>query len=215
MGIVDVANKIIEMSAGQNPVQTYIDFLEIMALAHAAATPCAESMQRESQYMKAIAKYKPEDVNKMAEIYADIVCIAESNEKIVDILGPIYEKLEASNKRTGQCFTPYHVTKLMADIYINKEKIISEIESNGHVNIMEPTCGSGVNILAACQRIRELGFNPQMQVEVHANDIDINCVYMTYIQLSMWGIQAVVTHGDALKGVVWQKFKTMPLEGRL
>lgn len=209
MDIADIANKIIGMSTGQNPVQTYIDFLEIMALAHAAAVPNDENKQWETLYMKAIAKYKPECVNKMAEIYADIVCMAEESEKIIDILGPIYEKLEASNKRTGQCFTPYHVTKLMADTYISKEKVIKAVDEKGYVNIMEPTCGSGVNILAACQRIRELSFNPQTQVEIQANDIDINCVYMTYVQLAMWGLRATVTHGDALKGIVWQKFQTM------
>lgn len=39
-------------------------------------------------------------------------------------------------------------------------------------------------------------------------DIDIKCVYMAYIQLSLYGIPAVVVHGNSLTVEEWSKWYT-------
>ena len=41
-----------------------------------------------------------------------------------------------------------------------------------------------------------------------AQDIDIRCVWMAYIQLSLYGIPAVVIHGNTLTMETWSQWYT-------
>lgn len=41
-----------------------------------------------------------------------------------------------------------------------------------------------------------------------AQDIDIRCVWMAYIQLSLYGIPAVVIHGNTLTMETWSRWYT-------
>lgn len=68
----------------------------------------------------------------------------------------------------------------------------------GYFTMNEPTCGAGCISLAFAGRIQELGWNPSQNLVVRAEDVDIRCVWMSYIQLSLYGIPAVVIHGDVL-----------------
>jgi hypothetical protein len=53
-------------------------------------------------------------------------------------------------------------------------------------------------IIAAAKRIKEKGYDYQRTMEVVAQDVDWRSVYMTYVQLSLLGINAVVCQGDSL-----------------
>ena len=53
-------------------------------------------------------------------------------------------------------------------------------------------------ILSFAKVLREHDINYQQSLLVYANDISETCVYMTYIQLALYGIPAVVTCGNAL-----------------
>lgn len=53
-------------------------------------------------------------------------------------------------------------------------------------------------IIAAAMELKSKGVNYQDELEVVAQDLDWNCVYMCYIQLSLLGISAVVVQGDTL-----------------
>ena len=41
-----------------------------------------------------------------------------------------------------------------------------------------------------------------------AQDIDIRCVWMAYIQLSLYGIPAVVIHGNTMNMEEWDRWYT-------
>lgn len=43
---------------------------------------------------------------------------------------------------------------------------------------------------------------------VTAQDIDLKCVHMTYLQLSLYGIPAVVIHGNTLTVEEWSRWYT-------
>ena len=49
------------------------------------------------------------------------------------------------------------------------------------------------------KKINEAGGNAQMQMDIVAQDLDWNSVYMTYIQLSLNGLSAVCIQGDSLQ----------------
>ena len=63
-------------------------------------------------------------------------------------------------------------------------------------------------IIAFAEVMRKHGYNPQEDLKVICNDLDIKSVYMTYIQLSLLGIPAAVLHMNTLTLEHWDTFKT-------
>ena len=53
-------------------------------------------------------------------------------------------------------------------------------------------------IIALATEMKRCGINYQRELEVVAQDLDWNCVYMCYVQLSLMGLRAVVVQGDTL-----------------
>jgi hypothetical protein len=66
------------------------------------------------------------------------------------------------------------------------------------LTINEPSCGGGGMIIAACKVLKDNGFNFQKRLRVVAQDLDWKGVYMTYLQLSLIGCNAIVVQGDTL-----------------
>ena len=114
-----------------------------------------------------------------------------------DILGQCYMQLKLANKQRGQCFTPLSIGNLMANCLFHQA-----IEQQGYYTLNEPTCGSGALIIAFCKTMREKGYNPQAQLHVIAQDIDLKSVQMCFVQLSLLGIPAEIQHANPLTGEV-------------
>ena len=57
-------------------------------------------------------------------------------------------------------------------------------------------------IIAYAKALKEKDVNFQKMLDVKASDIDFACVYMSYIQLSLLGIKAVIARQDSL---LWEK----------
>jgi len=72
----------------------------------------------------------------------------------------------------------------------------------------EPTCGSGVMVTSMCKAMKKVGLNYCTQPVITAVDIDPKCVFMTYIQLALYGVPAVVIHGDSLACKEWSRWYT-------
>jgi len=53
-------------------------------------------------------------------------------------------------------------------------------------------------VIALALELQERGVNYQQQLHVTAVDVDAKCVHMTYLQLSLLHIPAVVVHGNSL-----------------
>ena len=62
----------------------------------------------------------------------------------------------------------------------------------------EPSTGGGGIIIAAAKVLKDRGLNYQKCLKVVAQDLDWKGVYMTYVQLSLLGIEATVIQGDSL-----------------
>lgn len=119
------------------------------------------------------------------------------NSNIDDYLGKLYMDTIPQSK-LGQFFTPFHISYLTCKTSVSDEDIAKEIENKGKITLYEPSCGSGGMILAFCKRLKELGYDPSEVMEVYAGDLDINSVYMTFIQLSMLNINAQIIRCDSL-----------------
>ncbi|MCL2053761.1 MAG: hypothetical protein FWG90_04875 [Oscillospiraceae bacterium] len=80
----------------------------------------------------------------------------------------------------------------------DKDDLYGIIKEKSFVSMCESTCGSGVMVTSMCKAMSEVRLNYQTQLCVTAVDVDLKCVHMTYSQLSLYGVPAVVIHGNSL-----------------
>lgn len=106
-----------------------------------------------------------------------------------DVLGPVYQILDGTDRGRGQCFTPMEVARLTARLSIgDHEKSMYE---KSRVDLNDPACGSGVLGLAFAETVQRLhGDDILRKVTFWGQDIDPACVLMTSIQYRMTGIDS-------------------------
>lgn len=191
----EIGNIIKSMSGKYSTHEIFRDFVECNALAIQNSCCLFHDEiweEREKQYLYTINKYDEKDRMKIAEMSA-YLCMAYEKEIIDDVLGNIYMKSNLGNKHVGQFFTPFCVSKLTSHLTIP-----DNIDQNNVFRMNEPTCGSGGMMIAAASTLKKRGINYQRCMKVVAQDLDWTSVYMTYIQLSYLGIDAVIAQGDTL-----------------
>ena len=196
----------LSMKYGEYPV--FLDFVKMCAIS--LYNSFAKNKKMEEMYLNAINSYDKEDQNLFPKMFGDLVMMYQTVDDIIDILGPIYEHEGLSNVHIGQFFTPSHVAEIMSKISLNdeKENFKKLIEDKGFITMCEPTCGSGVMIIAFAKVLKSENINYQKDLLVIANDISDVCAYMTYIQLSLYGIPAIVYCGNALTNDISFKMET-------
>lgn len=190
----EIVQDIQKLSGKYSTYQIFTDWIAMFALA--IQNSCnlihdAVWKERETKYMQIIGRYEKNEISRLSEMCAKFVVMMQK-EDITDWLGEIYMESGCGNKSTGQFFTPFHLSKLTANMmlenYKGEEKLIMQ----------EPSTGGGGMILAAAAVLKEKQLNYQRLMDVVAQDLDWNGVYMTYIQLSYLGIPAIVVQGDTL-----------------
>lgn len=149
--------------------------------------------ERESLYINTINKYELKEKELLYEAFGRLVVLFE--DEIKDYLGEIYMKTEMGNKHTGQFFTPFHLSEFTSRITIDIDKLKN---SNEKIYLNEPSTGGGGMMLAAIKTLKENGIDYINRLEIEAQDLDYRGVYMTYIQLSLLGVSAIVKQGDTL-----------------
>ena len=129
-----------------------------------------------------------------------------------DILGAVYSELRLNNEvgkassKLGQFFTPDPVCRAMAMMTGIGEK--SSTEENELTTVCEPTCGSGALLIASIWAMRREGGQGMEHTVFTAQDIDIRCIWMAYIQCCLYRIPAVIKHGNSLTMEVWSEWHT-------
>lgn len=190
----EIVKKINEMAKYYSAHQVFRDWIEVYALSIAnfcepTGTPVWE--KREQQYLSAIGKYQKQEILGFAELGGLLTLALEDD--MSDVLGAVYMGLETSSKVTGQFFTPDNISRLVSKMV--DENIVS---TEDVITLTEPTCGSSGMIIAYARALRDKDIDYQRKLDVKATDIDFACVYMSYIQLSLLGIKAVVARQDSL-----------------
>ena len=108
------------------------------------------------------------------------------------------EQMEVLNAQIGQFFTPYDVARMLAMTSLQDAAAI--IGQNGFLTLQEPASGAGGMVLAAADALTQQGFDPGLHMLVNAIDVSPLCFHMTFLQLSLRGIPALVEHGNTLSG---------------
>ena len=191
-------------SEGVNTVFT--TFLEITANSIAAQMDPEHAEIREARYGEIASSMTPETLEAYVRMFGQLcLAVLERQDDPCDILGDIYHKLRLNNEWSGQFFTPDHISRLMAELVT---PAFENPDQDGPVTISEPACGSGTLILGSVWVMQKQKFDFQHKSFFVAQDIDIRCVWMAYIQLSLYGIPAVVIHGNTMNMEEWDRWYT-------
>jgi len=191
--------------------EVFNDFVEMAALALANAIPHADRANKEKRYLEIINSYNNTHQVLLVEMFKELVSALDAHVRTggpEDVLGSIYSELGINNSRNKQNFSPQNIADLMASIVFDEDKLSEVIKQQGFTYVKEFTCGSGVMIMGVCRAMIRNGFSYNAQLLVEALDIDIRCVQMTYVQLCLYGVPAVVIHGDALSLTEWSRWYT-------
>lgn len=200
----DITKKILKIGNSQGVDRAFTTFIELLASLLASDGDPINSEERKRRYQE-INDSLSADIRKEYSELVDLVrrTFAENADDPVDILGEVFHELNLHNAWHGQFFTPNDVVRLMA-MLVNP----TGNEKDGVASLHEPTCGSGTMIIAAAWAMKNNGEDYSKKLLVAAQDIDIRCVWMAYIQLSLYKIPAVILHGNSLTDEVWAKWYT-------
>lgn len=186
--------------------EVYSHFIQMFAIAISNQVDKSHFDEREKEYFTLINKYRKEDTIQFPKMIAFLVqAISSAEDDPYDILGSMFHEMELQNAWRGQFFTPQYICDLMAAITVGNDNIANE---KGYITVCEPTCGSGAMLLGMAKQVLMQGLSISDNFVAYATDIDLRCVHMTYIQLSLYGIPAVVTHGNSLTLEEWSHWYT-------
>jgi len=176
--------------------EIFSDFCNMAAISFRQPFERSEELERE--YLNIAKKYTKAEVDIFPKLLSYIIFAL--TDRFGDFLGECFHLLELGNKYKGQFFTPYHISKFMTQIIGERP---GELEL-----LSEPACGSGGIIIARAETLMSGEVNYQQNMVVQAVDVDILCVYMCYIQLTLLHIPAEVIHGNSLSLEIWSIWRT-------
>lgn len=175
--------------------QVWSDFVHCAAYAISNAVDPVHSEQREKEYLRIMSRYKETEGQAIARLFA-LTVEALERDPDQDFLGHLYMNLDMGNKGLGQCFTPFDVCRMMAEI--NSPNLPAEISEKGWISVMDCCIGGGAMLIAFATECRRQKVNYQNHVLFVGQDIDHTVAMMAYIQLSLIGCPGYIVIDDAL-----------------
>lgn len=207
--VKEIKKQIENAAYSVNTSKLISDIFECGALAIVNKVDFTKYDEREERYKQIMNTYKPKERELIAEIFGKIFALLSSvvydDGTFNDYLGELFMRCNQGEKRAGQFFTPYHVSRFMAEIAITDTEI-----KNGEIyTINDCCCGGGGMLVAALDVLKNrYGVNYTRDCFIDAGDIDARCVHMTYLQLSLAGVPAIVKHQDVFSRKLWGVWRT-------
>lgn len=196
----------------QTTAQVFYDFVEMFAMEIAIGVGI-EAEKRIETFKRTASKYKEEELKHYQCFKTEIMneFIKNNGEKIIfqDVLGVLFHELELQNHYKGQFFTPYDVSLTMSKLSLGINGYLNNLENEDFIELGEPAAGAGGMVIASCQIASELNINYSAKMIWRLQDLDLMCVYMSYIQLNLIGAAAVVRHMDTLAMERFDTFYTL------
>ena len=177
-------------------ITVFSDFLELAAIQISNKVDPVHYKERDERAKIISERYTETEHVEMDRYFEELFRQIKNNIDAgicEDILSRIFE--ESGFGRQGQNQSPPGLARLLAQISMGDNLKIPE---KGFIELDEPTCGSGSLILGFAEAMTGKNLNYCEQLVVRATDTDPKCVCMAYIQLSLYGIPAVVIHGETL-----------------
>lgn len=197
-----------EAAYGRSRQQVFADFVELSCLAISNAVDRRQYEAREPRYLEIVGKYPREEVARFPRMLGHLTMALDDccrSADLDDVLGKIYMQADFGNEWAGQFFTPFEISRLSARLVVGDGAKAREL---GFIDVLEPTCGSGGMVIALADALRDAGLSYQSAMHATCIDIDARCVHMTYLQLALLHIPAIVLHGNSLTDEVWSRWYT-------
>ena len=185
--------------------ESFTTFLELSALAISNRFNLIHFKGREKRYLEIVGKYSQDELNVFARMLATLTeAIKHEAElgKLNDVLGVIYHQLGLHNKWKAQFFTPMNICDMMGLM------CLGDPPHDKPVTLLEPCVGSGAMVLGFVNAMISKELNWTRKLTVTAIDSDEKCVHMAFLQFSLYGIPAVVIHGNTLTEEEFSRFYT-------
>ena len=160
------------------------------------ASPFPDQRDRlEADYMSCVGMFpNKDDVRRMPDMMGlAIQTIAAGG---VDFFGQVAAEIGALDARLGQFFTPYEVSRMMAEMSLGD--VSARIETQGFITISEPAAGAGGMVLAVADVIEKQGFDPSRHIWVEAVELSRATFHMAYVQIAARGVAGRVINGNSL-----------------
>ena len=110
--IKEFISKLQNLDRSKNIATVFKDFLTLCT--SSLSQPFYKSFEIEQKYKDTVKNYTKEQVEEFSKLLAFLVEALE--EKHQDFLGQVFMQLNLGNNATGQYYTPYCVSKMMAEI---------------------------------------------------------------------------------------------------
>ncbi|WP_120633530.1 N-6 DNA methylase [Ruegeria sp. EL01] len=195
--VKDFVRIINELDRSKHRDEVFRDFCELSYCA-LAKRACPDETQRdalEAQYMEVVGRYRnKDDIRRMPELLA--IMAGTIGNGGCDFLGMVAGELGVLDAKLGQFFTPYEVSRMMAEIAVADAK--TTIEAQGFITIDEPAAGAGGMLLAVADTIEGMGFELETSVWFRATELSRATYHMAYLQLTARGLAGQVIHGNRL-----------------
>ena len=176
-----------------NLVTVFGDWLEVATLS--LGNVYLKDPAIEVRYLKIAERYGPA-FNEFQKLLAITVSALEQLDD--DFLGHLYMSNEMGNDDAGQFFTPDSVSKVISQMLFDKSQMRKAVDLKGFFSAYDPACGAGVMLIHAFNHVKSFKQFGSREFYVEGWDLDFRCVCMTYIQLSLLGVPAVVRHINTL-----------------
>lgn len=192
-----------ELSRRHETWRVFTDFCHMTALSFFNVIPRRDDI--EERYQKIFEPYNEAERLLFPDLVANTVNALD--QRMHDFLGELFMELELSNHWKGQFFTPYAICRLMAEFTVDGSE--EQIKRDGYATLHEPACGAGAMIIAYAESMLDRGLNSQTQLHVTAIDVSNTAAYMTFIQLSLLHIPAVVYVGNTISMEMRERLPTL------
>lgn len=177
--------------------EVFSDFCEMgyCALAKKASPFTEQQDALEAQYMEVVGRYRDkDDVRKMPELMG--IALGEIGKGGCDFLGMVAGEIGALDSRLGQFFTPYEVSRLMAEI--NLSNVDQMIDEQGFITLQEPAAGAGGMLMAVADVIEGKGHNLETSVWIEAIELSRSTYHMCYLQCAARGLAGKIICGNSI-----------------
>ena len=202
-----IKNNIEKLGRKYDTRNVFEDFVTCCALSLSNKTQY--NQDRENEYLRIVKKYDKEELNTFPQMFAALqIELLKDNPE--DVLGNIYESFGFYSKDKGQFFTPIPVSDFISKIMIGKDGAKKHIKEKGYISILDPCCGSGRLLFSSLQSYKDAGIDIN-DIYIEGSDISNICCYMTYVNLSLMGANAIIQNKDALTNKIYDTYFTPAL----
>ncbi len=180
--------------------RAFEDWCQLAAIELSNRVDWTQADARLATHTRIVKSYNPEECRIAANMFGLLVEEMEHRMTVAgyeDVMGEIFHELDVQNKYKAQFFTPNSLSEMMGRLAIGDD-IKETLKHQPFITMNDAACGSGSTIYGGLNGVRRAGGNPCRDVLVVAGDVDERCVYMCYIQLSLYGIPAIVMRQNAL-----------------